>query len=347
MRRTLALLLSSGALLTAPWAQAQDIIEDELKKQVTETAPESKDGWKLGLTLGSNIAFNHNSHVVGVPDGINFQLGALLGSYANLRSGEHEWLNTLDLKLTFTKTPAIDLFLKSNDELAIRTTYLYHIPDVDWLGPFVRVSMAAPMFPGFDARDADTEISKTMADGTVATEGVEAQHPITLTSAFEPLKLKEVAGLFANPVDMEEAKLQFQLGIGSNQVFTADGFVITDDEDTPVLEMSQIEDYVQAGGELEITLGGKLQKIITWGANASFFQPFYSSETNDLEGIDLMTITMAANISVKLAEWASLDYVLGAKREPLILNEWQVSNGLLFTAGFSVFDPEPAPAPAP
>lgn len=347
MRRTLALVLAAGSLLSGPLALGQDIIEEDLKKTVAETEPESKDGWKLGLTLGSNISFNHNSNVVGVQDGVNFQLGALLGAYANGRTGEHEWLNSLDLKETFTKTPSIDLFLKSNDELSIKTTYLYHIPDVDWLGPFVRASMVASVFAGFDARPDDTDILKTMNDGTVVAEGVAAQHPITLTSAFEPTKLKEVAGLFANPVDLESAKLQVQLGVGSNQIFTGEGFVITDDDKTPELEMTQLEDYIQVGAELEITLGGKLQKIISWGANTSFFQPFYSSETRELSGIDLMTITMTANISVKLAEWASLDYVLGAKREPLILDDWQVSNGLLFTAGFSVFDPEPVATATP
>lgn len=341
MKRIVAGALTAAVILSGPLALAQDIIEDDLKKQVTETAPESKDGWKLGLNLGSTISFNHNSNVVGIPDGINFQIGVLIGTYANLREGQHEWLNTLDLKETFTKTTSIDLFLKSNDELTLKTTYLYHIVDVDWLGPFVRASMTAPVFPGFDARPDTVTLRKTNADGTVTDDTVESQHPITLTSAFEPTKLKEVAGMFANPIDMDSARLQIQLGLGSTQTFTADGFVITDDDKTPELEMSQLEDYIQVGGELEITLGGNLQKIIAWGVNASFFQPFYTTEDRGLSGVDLMTIDMSANLSVKLASWASLDYVLSAKREPLILDDWQVANGLLFTAGFSVFDPEP------
>ena len=344
MRRIVAGALTAAVVFTGQVAFGQDIIEDDLKKQVSETTPESKDGWKLGLNLGSTISFNHNSNVVGIPDGINFQIGVLVGTFANLRGGQHEWLNSLDLKETFTKTPSIDLFLKSNDELSLKTTYLYHIEDIDWLGPFVRASMVAQVFPGFDARPDTVTLSKTAPDGTVTQDSVEGQHPITLTAAFEPAKLKEVAGLFANPIDMESAHLQVQLGLGSTQTFTADGYVITDDEKTPELEMTQLEDYIQVGGELEITLGGKFQKFITWGVNTSFFQPFYTSKDRDLSGLDLMTITMAANLSVKLAEWASLDYVLSAKREPLILDEWQVANGLLFTAGFSVFDPEPAPS---
>ncbi|GMV40933.1 MAG: hypothetical protein AMXMBFR64_26490 [Myxococcales bacterium] len=345
MSRALAGALVAALTLSGPLAMAQDIIEDDLKKQVTETPAESADGWKLGLNLGSTISFNHNSNVVGVADGINFQIGVLLGAFANLRAGQHEWLNSLDLKETFTKTPTIDQFLKSNDELVLKTTWLYHIEDLDWLGPFVRAAMNAQVFPGYDARPDDVVLRKTLTDGTVTQDTVEGQHAITLTGAFEPTKLKEVAGLFANPVDMESARLQVQLGVGSTQTFTDGGFVVTDDDKTPELELTQLEDYIQVGAELEITLGGKLQKIIAWGVNASFFQPFYSTEERGLSGVDLMTIGVAANLSVKLAEWASLDYVLTAKREPLILDEWQVANGLLFTAGFSVFDPEPAPAP--
>ena len=39
---------------------------------------------------------------------------------------------------------------------------------------------------------------------------------------------------------------------------------------------------------------------------------------------------------MKLAKWASLDYLLSAKRIPLILDKWQVQNNLLFTTGFDI-----------
>ena len=338
--RTLGLVAAVALLVASHSVHAQDVIEEDLKQTVSDTAkPAEPDGWKLGLSLGSTISFNHNSRVVGVPDGINFQIGVLLDTYANLRKGDHEWLNSLKIQETFSKTPTIDLFLKSNDLLEVKTTYLYHIPGADWLGPFARISLNTAIFPGFDARAEDVGLDKT--GDSVADETAPAQSTITLTKAFEPVTLKEAVGMYANAIDEEAAKVSFQLGIGGHETFTQEGFVINDDPDTPVLELQQLEDYYQVGGELQVEAKGLLNELVSWGAGASFFQPFYSSIDRDLSGIDLMSIETQATLSVKLMEWASLDYVLSAKREPLIIDEWQVSNGLLFTAGFNVFSPPP------
>jgi hypothetical protein len=39
---------------------------------------------------------------------------------------------------------------------------------------------------------------------------------------------------------------------------------------------------------------------------------------------------------VRLTKWASLDYVVSAKKIPLVLDAWQVQNGLLLTVGFDL-----------
>ena len=57
---------------------------------------------------------------------------------------------------------------------------------------------------------------------------------------------------------------------------------------------------------------------------------------SDLDGIDLLNTELTAKISVKLAKWLSLDYVLSAKRVPLNLDDWQVQNSVLATAGFDI-----------
>lgn len=341
MNRIQLTTIAVVCLTLTSFAQAQDVIEDDLKATVSTAAAESQDGWKLGLTLGATISFQHNSKVVGSVDGANFQLGLVMDGFANFRSGDHEWQNSLGIRETFTKTPNVDLFLKSTDSLALKTTYLYRIPDVDWLGPFVRVSLDTSIFEGYDARPTDTTVIRTKTTGDTATEVVAAQESIDLTGYFEPLTLKEVAGLFANPVQEKEIQVNIQLGVGGTQTFTQNGYVLSDKADTPELELVQIEDFQQAGGELEIGIKGQVEEYMTWGTNASFFQPFYSSIDNGLSGLDLMTIKFNAGVSVRLAKWASLDYVLTAKREPLILDEWQVQNGLLLTAGFSIFSDEP------
>ena len=100
--------------------------------------------------------------------------------------------------------------------------------------------------------------------------------------------------------------------------------------------MTQLEKSTQAGGEAEVELGGAWGGNLSWGTKAMFFYPFYTSVATKLTGIDLASTDLSAKLSVKLAKWASLDYLLSAKRIPLILDKWQVQNNLLFTTGFDI-----------
>ena len=69
--------------------------------------------------------------------------------------------------------------------------------------------------------------------------------------------------------------------------------------------------------------------------------PFYSDPEaaiggEILEGVELTNVEISGKLSVKLAAWASLDYVLSAKYLPLIIDEWQVQNGLLLNSSFNL-----------
>ncbi|MCA9538175.1 MAG: hypothetical protein KC620_04775, partial [Myxococcales bacterium] len=69
--------------------------------------------------------------------------------------------------------------------------------------------------------------------------------------------------------------------------------------------------------------------------------PFYSDpEANlngtPLEGAELINAEVSAKVSAKITNWASLDYVFSARYLPLIVDEWQVQNGLLVSAAFNL-----------
>lgn len=100
--------------------------------------------------------------------------------------------------------------------------------------------------------------------------------------------------------------------------------------------MTPLVDFNQLGGELEVDVRGVINTIVTWSVVANAFQPFYSSDKRDKSGFDLLAVTVDAKVSVKLASWLSLDYVLAVRRLPLILDEWQVQNNVLLTAGFDI-----------
>jgi len=334
----LALALSLlGPALPAQAADDPDIAEELRLAREARAKEELPQGWTWKVTLGSTISFTHNRKVVGSLDGSAFQVGIVLDSYVFLREGPHDWRNEFKLGEAFSKQPNIDSFLKTNDQLDIMSTYFYHVPAVPWLGPFGRVALRSPIFPGWDVRDATVDLDETPGDKTDPfQERVDAQERIELTGWFEPLTLKQSAGVFAAPLEEPEVSLRVLLGLGAQEVLTHGGRVLADDDTTPELELSPLIDFYQVGGELEVDVRGLFNPIVSWSVVANLFQPFWSSETRDKDGFDLLDVTIDAKISVKLASWLSLDYVLAVKRLPLILDEWQVQNNVLLTAGFDI-----------
>ena len=344
------------ALTSSPaWAQAVGEALAEEVDAVRATDGETPEkGWQYGLSLGTSLSYTHNSHVVGAQEGSTFQFGLVIEGLVGYYGRRHEWVNTLKIQETVSKTPTIDLFLKTADSLDFATTYSYHPEAIPWLGPFARLRLRSAIFPGYDVRAEDTVVQKS-DEGTIGAPGatysvVEAQEKIGLTDWFEPITLRQVVGGFATPVERDEIKLQFMLGIGAQEVFTQGGHVLGDTVDAidvsasipgqvdpvSVQTLTALEDYQQVGGDFELDVSGKLNTYVTWGFTVGLFQPFYSSLKRGKEGFDLLEVLIDAKVSVKLASWLSLDYVLSVKRLPLITDEWQVQNGLLLTAGFNI-----------
>mgnify|MGYP003574587078 CR=1 FL=1 len=63
-------------------------------------------------------------------------------------------------------------------------------------------------------------------------------------------------------------------------------------------------------------------------------QPFVHNAETELTGLQLLNTEAEALLGFKITKWLSVDYQLKAYRFPLVLDAWQVQNGLLisFTA---------------
>ncbi len=338
-------LLASGA------AHAQEkgaVLADEKVVKVVTGEEKKPDGWTLGMELGANFSFSNSSRVVGQPDGSTIQLGVVFGANADLRVGQHEWQNKLAFNNTWSQSPQIDTFLKTVDNLELRSAYLYSLKSVPWLGPYARARLQTQAFNGWQVYGEDRTIR--IDEGPLET--LTAGDEVDLTSSFEPLNLRQSAGAFARPWDNKAFSATFSLGVGAQEIFTSGGQIITKEdgtfadpatgaETTNIIEIVSLKDSVQAGGELEVQLKGEMNKMFTWSFSANFLQPFYTDtdidpEGQKLEGTDLMNIEINGKASVKLADWASIDYVLVAKRVPLVLNDWQIQNGILLSTSFKL-----------
>jgi hypothetical protein len=233
----------------------------------------------------------------------------------------------------WSKTPTVGPFIKTADELNFKTFYEYRFGKTKMLGIFGAVQIIAPMAPGDLVAAADTDLILTRADGMQLTDVARKDRRYDLTPAFAPLIFKQLAGATLRPYEATLATVDLKLSLAGQEVW-ADGWTINDDKTTPELELVELRDYQQFGLQFEAEIGGKIKKNLVYAFRLELMYPFVTSIDTDLSGFDLLNTEISFKVGLKLAKWASLDYVLAAKRIPLIVDQWQLVNNLVlsFTA---------------
>jgi hypothetical protein len=301
-----------------------------------EEDPEAAErGWEWTLSMTGNLSLSDNRSVVDQTDGTTITFGYKLDSAFDYRRGSHELRSTFSWAEGLTKTPNVDGVIKARDELAKEAVYLYHLVEI--FGPFARVYLSAPTFRGADVRPELTTYVITGADGTQDTV---LQQRLALTDPLRPLTLKQSVGVFLQPLDEEEVSLEHRLGLGARETLADDQLAITDDEATPdVVEVTELESVYQLGVELVTTLWGKLyEERLAYKLAGEIMIPFASNNDDDRSALELTNIEGLAELKVRLAEVASLDYQLKIKREPQLLDEVQIQNNLLLSLGVEILE---------
>jgi len=338
IRRIVTGLAFTACLHISFLAAAQQAIPTEATadKVLAVPAKEVPQGWAFKLNVGASGSYGESSNVVGTADGATVQVGLFLNGSVNLVEDQNSWENTLKIKETETRTPQVEGFFKSADELSLQSTYLYRLPGLDWFGPYARAAATTELFDSYAVWNTDVSIVRTSRNGATQTSAIPASHRVHLATTFDPTLVKEGVGAFANPFASKDFTIKTKAGVATQHVITRNGFVLADNKNTPEIEFQQLQNSTQAGGEVEVAMSGQVSDEVTWTAKADFFYPFYTSVQSKLEGIDRMSTDLSAKVSVRLAKWVSLDYVLSVKRLPLILDLWQVQNNVLLTAGFEL-----------
>jgi len=346
--KSLTLPLVIVSLLLPSVALAQDAEEETAFIIGSETLKEEKkDSIDWRLISGATFTLQDNKNVVGQQDGTAVTFGFKLDTGVDVRDGDHEWRNSLGIQAGLTRTPAVDRFVKSQDVLDLESIYLYHI--TDWFGAFARVAYNTTMFRGADVRAEPTNYLITQLDGT--TSNVNGVTTLNLTDPFLPSRFRESLGLFLQPYAKEILSVETRLGGGARQTL-ANGqlAIVPDDEATPEVDVKELDDVFQVGAEVAVELWGSFQeKKITYRVAAEAMTPFYNNapDSDDKSTFELTNFNARASLSVKLVEWASLDYEFGAIYEPQLVDTVQIRNNLLLTFAFATGSPdeeEEAPA---
>ncbi|HIA00580.1 MAG TPA: hypothetical protein EYN66_01480 [Myxococcales bacterium] len=360
--RNIVLLLALLALPVAALGQAKKSSKNSKTTKASEDLVPDKvlslkekranRGWTPLVLLSSSLSFAHSKNVVGVQEGQTWNVGPGIDVRLDYYGDPHEWRNSMTIRHVQTRTPVIDEFVKTVDSLRLESIYLYHIPEMVWLGPYVRLTLDTALFPTEDVRAVTTQY--TITDPDSSTKIVEGDR-LHLSGAFSPLTLKQAIGLFAKVLDRQAVVIEFRTGMGAREVFADNGLVITDTPAANSVKLKRLEDYQQVGAEVFAGISGTLlfeewgkQRPIKYSFSFEAMTPVYASRKENRSNWELTNLLFNLNLSVKLFAWASLDYNFKAVREPLTLDEYQIQNNLLLNFSYAlVGKPPKASRPAP
>ena len=284
-------------------------------------------GWNPYVTFGGNLNFSHSSSVVGQLDGASWTIGATINSGLEYNHKGHQWITTFDVLEAFTYAPPLSELVKSADQVQFKTVYYYRLPSAQWTGPFALGQLDTTLFEGEDVRPGNDNV--WVKNGKIVKKG----HRIKLTESFEPLNLKEVIGWFARPYSSKSFQWQFTTGLGAYQVFADGQMALSDDPDTPQIEVVDLKSYTQLGSESGVEFKGILANDkFSYRAYAIAMIPVYNPD-NDTgkSNLHMTNLDMGVKLSFKLLSWASLVYEFRAVRTPQLIDKFQLQNNLVLS----------------
>ncbi len=342
MDRTRACALSAtliaSALVSATPALAQDkgIALEKVESKYDING--KKQGWDGTLAVGATLNFVDNRAVVGQAEGSTWNLGGTVNGTVEYVRLKHEVRGNLTIAEIFSRTPVIRQFINTSDMLAIDLTYYYSFQP--WVGLFARAEARSSLFVGEDVRPEDVTYQITREDGAVDNL---TQSRLRLRDPLRPFNFKESAGAFVRPISSTAFDLELRLGAGARQVIADGTLNINDDANTPQIEVVELANNAQIGAESAIAIKGELQGgRITYKSSLDALLPFYNSRNpDDQSTLELTNIEFATQVSVKLADWASLDYQFRVLRQPLLVEDVQIQNNLLLTIGYTLIQQRP------
>lgn len=337
----------TSGLLAGATAHAQVDKSNDVTQFVTaEQVKDKKDEEKLDATLSTaaSISLTQNEDVVGEIDGFStlFSLGVTGGlEYYN---GPSLWQNTLTINESWARTPSLERFIKSNDQVDYESLYNYFL--LDWFGPFARFNLESSLFDTTIVTADPKDYVITNLDGT--TESLNGVTEVELSESFEPLTLNESLGLFAEPIRNETIRWKVRVGAGARQTFAKGVIANKDDDATEVIELIELDNVFQGGLEGFTGIEGKLGAgKFTYRAGASALIPFLNNDDQDRDALELARWGLHAGLEMAVVEWLGVNYKLNVLKDPQLLDATQVQNNVLLTFKYTLIEPDKGPEATP
>ncbi len=347
MKDKLAIVLAVACAAGAPGrAVGQSTSADAsaqtnyIPSKTLERIADKPQGWSYGFTLAANLNAASNRDVVGQVNGNSFLFGASALAGGSFLRGPHEWLNTGTLNEAWSRTPAIDRFVKSNDVLDLQSLYNYFL--LSWSGPFARLALQTGLLK--TERVTTAPVTYVNADNAAETQVSSA---FRLSDPFQPLTLNESVGWFVQPLRSEPLNVYARAGFGGRHTF-ADGAnsVTAKATDAGPITYTVLSDVHQAGVELFAGVDGKLDGRLLYSISAVALFPFINNDNTDRSTLELTRVALTGALGMPVLSWLSINYQLKVTRDPQLVEEVQVQNALLVSLQYKRASPAPALAKA-
>ena len=334
-------------------AQTEEVAPEALRKEaMTKTSTTVPDGWKVTAKIGGAFNLTNAQKVVGAVEGTAIQLGLNIEGEAKYKKGQHTVDTLLTIRETFQSTPTPDdefgPLVKSLDNLSILSTYIYRFTEPAWLGPFAQFKLDTQLLQTVVEPTTPYQRIRQFSNGDIDVDPPIREKGDTFNQSkpFEPLLLRQIGGLFAEPYKEDILTADFKLGVGAQQTIARDGFALlsaesatVDGRDITIFTLQQLESSVDFGIEATAKAKGYILKdILTWNATVIAFLPAVSStdvtdpETGDeLNAFERTNLEFSGGLALKITKYAAIEYNLLVRRFPQILNDYQIQNTFQLT----------------
>ncbi len=331
-----AIFILVSSLFVANLASAQTPLTIKDKKSL-EAAKKVDKPWMPALKVSSQLQFGSSQSVIGQVDGDTTTVGFNLNSGLNYREGSSDWRQTFTYAGATSKSPSLPKFVKSSDEVNYRSLYIYHFKKTKWISPYFDVSAKAPVFKGEDVRAEATTYQNLDTGETLLSD------TFRLTDGFKPLTTKQSIGAISEVIKKKNQSLLVRLGFGALQVDADNQLVLSDDSATEnIIEVKRLRSYSEAGIEAGLEFSGKWDKKSSYALKLDILYPLNPSkeEGDERSDIDLTNVDASLTIASKIYDWASVEFISKAIRQPLLLNDWQLQNNLQLKFNYDFFSGE-------
>jgi hypothetical protein len=347
MRKTLAILSLAGAGAFASQAAAQaapaapapiSTVKPSSTSYVTGDTPirdiKKPQGLSYGVTLSASLNVASNRSVVGQIEGNSVLFGASVLGNVNYLRGLHEWMNTAALAETWSRTPAIDTFVKSNDTVNVESLYNYFLRE--WTGPFLRAAVQSALLRT-QRITADQTTYVDSESGALSTAS-----RFNLSDSFQPFTLNESVGWFFQPIRSDVLNAYGRIGLGGRHTWADGARAITDEDDERGVVYTRLRDVHQAGAELFGGIDGKaVEGRLLYNLGISALFPFANNDDQDRSISKLTKIAVQAATGMKVTSWLSANYQLKVIRDIQLVDAIQVQNALLLSINYTASSATP------